>query len=53
MSSKLTIDDLHEITTELLPARNEWQEIGTALGLKASDIQGINSTNRNEHFQQC
>ncbi len=44
MSSKLTIDDLHLILTELLPARNEWQEIGIALGLKSSDTEGINST---------
>ncbi len=45
MSSKLTIGDLHLIATELLPAKNEWQEIGRALGLKEADIQGINGTN--------
>ncbi len=45
MSSKLTIDDLHLIITKLLSARNEWREIGTALGLKDFDIEGINSTN--------
>ncbi len=45
MSSKLTIDDLHLIATELLPARNLWEEIGRALGLKDADIQGINGTN--------
>ncbi len=46
MSSKLTIDDLHLIATELLPAKNEWQEIGAALGLKNADTQAINDTNK-------
>ncbi len=45
MSSKLTIDNLHLIITELLSAKNEWREIGRALGLKDFDIEGINSTN--------
>ncbi len=44
MSSELTIDDLHLIATELLPAKNKWQAIGTALDLKAHDIEGINGT---------
>ncbi len=44
MSSELTIDDLHLIATELLPAKNKWRAIGTALELKAHDIEGINGT---------
>ena len=45
MSSKLTITDLQWIATELLPAKNKWQDIGLALGLADHDIEGIDGIN--------
>ncbi|XP_064397925.1 caspase-3-like isoform X2 [Halichondria panicea] len=45
MSSKLTITDLQWIATELLLAKNKWQDIGLALGLADHDIEGIDGIN--------
>ncbi len=52
MSSKLTVTDLHLITSELLPAINKWQEIGFALGLKDADIQAIAITDSHNPYPQ-
>ncbi len=41
MKQKLCPNDLHQVYNELLPAKNKWYNLGLALGLDSSRLDGV------------
>lgn len=48
---QLDIKNLQEVYTELLPAQNEWKNLGLALGITDYELGNIESSQKNNKTQ--
>ncbi len=46
MSQQLKSNDLRDVLRELLPAQNNWKNIGLGLGLQDYEVNAINGSNQ-------